>query len=139
MISGEPIPVEKSSGDQVVGGTVNGNGMLVIQAEKVGSDTLLSHIVRMVGDAQRGRTPIEKVVNSVAMFFVPTVMAVALVTFVCWALWGSEPRLAHALVHAVAVLIIACPCIWVLQRPWRSWSAPDVAQVRVFCFAMLRR
>jgi Cu+-exporting ATPase len=117
MVTGEPVPVDKSAGSKVVGGTVNGAGGLLIQAERVGGDTLLSQIVRMVNDAQRSRAPIEKVVNKVAMVFVPTVLAIAVATFVGWSVWGSEPRLAHGLVNAVAVLIIACPCALGLATP----------------------
>jgi len=117
MITGEPIPVEKTSGNKVVAGTVNGTGSLLMQAERVGGDTLLSQIVRMVGEAQRSRAPIEKLVNKVSLFFVPTVMGVAILAFAGWAIWGSEPRLAHALVNAVAVLIIACPCALGLATP----------------------
>jgi Cu+-exporting ATPase len=117
MVSGEPTPVEKTAGSQIVGGTVNGTGGLLMQAERVGGDTLLSQIVRMVGEAQRSRAPIEKLVNKVAMVFVPAVLVTALLTFVGWAVWGSEPRLAHALVNAVAVLIIACPCALGLATP----------------------
>ncbi|QDU26666.1 Copper-transporting P-type ATPase [Anatilimnocola aggregata] len=117
MVTGEPIPVEKVSGTKVVGGTVNGTGSLLMQAERVGGDTLLAQIVRMVGEAQRSRAPIEKLVNKVAAVFVPAVLGIALLTFVIWAVWGSEPRLAHALVNAVAVLIIACPCALGLATP----------------------
>ncbi|WP_425617709.1 heavy metal translocating P-type ATPase [Anatilimnocola sp. NA78] len=117
MLTGEPIPVEKSLGSKVVGGTVNGTGGLLMQAERVGSDTLLAQIVRMVGDAQRSRAPIEKLVTKVAMVFVPAVLGAAVLTFVGWAIWGSEPRLAHGLVNAVAVLIIACPCALGLATP----------------------
>lgn len=117
MITGEPLPVEKSPGDRVVGGTVNGTGGMLIRAERVGRDTLLAQIVRMVGDAQRSRAPIEKLVNQVAQVFVPVVLWIALLTFVGWAVWGPEPRLAHALVNAVAVLIIACPCALGLATP----------------------
>jgi Cu+-exporting ATPase len=117
MLSGEPIPVEKEPGSKVVGGTVNGTGSLLIRAERVGSDTLLAHIVRMVADAQRSRAPVERLVNRVARYFVPTVVLVSIVTFVAWAFWGPEPRLAHALVNAVAVLIIACPCALGLATP----------------------
>jgi Cu+-exporting ATPase len=117
MVSGEPIPMEKTAGSKVIGGTVNGTGGLVMQAERVGGDTLLSQIVRMVGEAQRSRAPIEKLVNKVAMVFVPTVLGIAVLTFAAWGLWGSEPRLAHALVNAVAVLIIACPCALGLATP----------------------
>jgi Cu+-exporting ATPase len=117
MVSGEPIPVEKGPGAKVVGGTVNGTGGLVMRAEKVGQDTLLAQIVRMVGEAQRSRAPVERLVNQVARYFVPAVLAVAVLTFAVWALWGPEPRFAHALVNAVAVLIIACPCALGLATP----------------------
>ena len=117
MVTGEPIPVEKTAGSKLVGGTVNGTGGLLMQAERVGGDTLLSQIVRMVGEAQRSRAPIEKLVNKVAMVFVPVVLVAAVLTFAGWAMWGSEPRLAHALVNAVAVLIIACPCALGLATP----------------------
>lgn len=117
MVTGEPIPVEKSTDSKVVGGTVNGTGGLLMEAERVGGDTLLAQIVRMVGDAQRSRAPIEKLVNKVAMIFVPAVLTAAVVTFAGWAIWGTEPRLAHGLVNAVAVLIIACPCALGLATP----------------------
>ena len=117
MVTGEPIPVEKTLGSKVVGGTVNGTGSLLMRAERVGGDTLLAQIVRMVGEAQRSRAPIEKLVNKVSLVFVPAVLAIAVLTFVGWAIWGTEPRLAHALVNAVAVLIIACPCALGLATP----------------------
>jgi Cu+-exporting ATPase len=117
MISGEPIPVEKESGSRVVGGTVNGTGGLLMRAERVGADTLLAQIVRMVGEAQRSRAPVERLVNQVARYFVPAVMLAALLAFVAWAARGPEPRLAHALVNAVAVLIVACPCALGLATP----------------------
>src|SRR5262249_50328938 len=117
MLTGEPLPVAKSVSERVVGGTVNGTGTLLIRAERVGRDTLLAQIVRMVGEAQRSRAPIEKLVNQVSQVFVPTVLGVAVLAFVGWAIWGSEPRLAHALVNAVAVLIIACPCALGLATP----------------------
>lgn len=117
MVTGEPIPVEKTPGSKVVGGTLNSTGGLLMQADRVGGDTLLAQIVRMVGDAQRSRAPIEKLVNKVALVFVPAVLIAALVTFVGWAIWGTEPRLAHGLVNAVAVLIIACPCALGLATP----------------------
>jgi Cu+-exporting ATPase len=117
MVSGEPFPVEKHAGDRVIGSTVNGTGMLVMRAEKVGADTLLSRIVAMVADAQRSRAPIQKLADVVSGYFVPIVMAVAVITFVVWTLVGPEPRLAHALVNAVAVLIIACPCALGLATP----------------------
>lgn len=117
MVTGEPIPVEKTAGSKVVGGTVNGTGGLLMRADRVGGDTLLAQIVRMVGEAQRSRAPIEKLVNKVAAVFVPAVLGIALLTFVGWATWGFEPRLDHALVNAVAVLIIACPCALGLATP----------------------
>jgi Cu+-exporting ATPase len=117
MVSGEPIPVEKHSGDRVVGATINGTGTLIIRADKVGADTLLSRIVAMVAEAQRSRAPIQKLADVVSAYFVPTVVAIAIITFVIWALIGPEPRLAHAIVNAVAVLIIACPCALGLATP----------------------
>ena len=117
MVSGEPIPVEKGEGDKVVGATVNGNGSLVIRAEKVGSETLLSRIVAMVAEAQRSRAPIQRLADRVSGWFVLTVLAVAALTFALWATLGPEPRFAHGLVNAVAVLIIACPCALGLATP----------------------
>ncbi len=117
MISGEPIPVEKFAGARVTGATVNGTGSLVMRAERVGSETLLAQIVRMVGEAQRSRAPIQKLADVVAGYFVPIVVGISVLTFVIWALWGPNPRLAHALVNAVAVLIIACPCALGLATP----------------------
>jgi Cu+-exporting ATPase len=117
MISGEPIPGEKGLGDQVFGATVNGTGSLLIRADRVGSDTLLAQIVRMVTEAQRSRAPIERLVNKVARYFVPAVLGVSVLTFFVWLLWGAEPRLGHAIVNAVAVLIIACPCALGLATP----------------------
>jgi Cu+-exporting ATPase len=117
MISGEPIPVEKEPGAKVIGATVNGTGSLLVRADRVGADTLLAQIVRMVSDAQRSRAPIERLVNVVSGYFVPAVLTVSLLTFIVWAVWGDAPRLAHALVNAVAVLIIACPCALGLATP----------------------
>jgi len=117
MVTGEPLPAEKESGDHVVGGTVNGTGGLVIRAEKVGADTLLARIVDMVAQAQRSRAPVQRQVDRVAAWFVPVVVACALVAATVWALWGPEPRLAHALLAAVSVLIIACPCALGLATP----------------------
>jgi Cu+-exporting ATPase len=117
MITGEPIPVEKVKDSRVTGGTVNGTGSFTMRAERVGSDTLLAQIVRMVSDAQRSRAPIQKLADIVASYFVPAVVLVAIVTFVIWGLVGPAPRLAHALVNAVAVLIIACPCALGLATP----------------------
>ena len=117
MVTGEPIPVEKVSGDRVIGSTVNTTGALIIRAERVGADTLLSRIVQMVADAQRSRAPIQKLADLVAGYFVPIVIVVAILTFAIWATIGPQPRLAHALINAVAVLIIACPCALGLATP----------------------
>jgi Cu+-exporting ATPase len=117
MVSGEPIPSEKAPGARVVGGTVNGTGTFVLRAEKVGADTLLARIVAMVSEAQRTRAPIQRLADVVAGYFVPAVIAVAVATFVVWALAGPSPRVAHAIVNAVAVLIIACPCALGLATP----------------------
>jgi Cu+-exporting ATPase len=117
MVSGEPIPVEKRGGDPVVGATVNGTGSMLMRAEKVGSETLLARIVTMVAEAQRSRAPIQKLADTVSGWFTPAVIAIATVTFVVWATVGPEPRLAFALVNAVAVLIIACPCALGLATP----------------------
>jgi len=117
MITGEPIPVEKAAGSRATGGTVNGTGAFVMKAEHVGAETLLARIVQMVSEAQRSRAPIQRLADRVSAVFVPTVIAVAVVTFVIWALIGPQPRLAYALVNAVAVLIIACPCALGLATP----------------------
>jgi Cu+-exporting ATPase len=117
MITGEPIPVEKTKGSKVTGGTVNGTGSFIMRAERVGSDTLLAQIVRMVAEAQRSRAPIQKLADVVASYFVPAVVLVAVLTFIIWALVGPEPAMAYALVNAVAVLIIACPCALGLATP----------------------
>jgi Cu+-exporting ATPase len=117
MVSGEPIPVEKTAGVRVVGGTINGTGSLVMRAERVGQATLLAQIVKMVSEAQRTRAPIQRLADKVAGYFVPAVLAVAVITFVAWAVAGPQPRYAHALVNAVAVLIIACPCALGLATP----------------------
>jgi Cu+-exporting ATPase len=117
MVSGEPGAVEKKPGDRVTGATINGTGGFVMRAEHVGSDTLLAQIVRMVGEAQRSRAPIQRLADVVSRYFVPAVVIVAILTFVAWALIGPEPRLAHALVNAVAVLIVACPCALGLATP----------------------
>jgi len=117
MVSGEPLPVSKQTNDRVVGGTINGTGSLQMRAEKIGAETLLARIVAMVSEAQRSRAPIQKLADVVSGYFVPIVILVAALTFVVWALAGPQPRLAHALVNAVAVLIIACPCALGLATP----------------------
>jgi P-type Cu+ transporter len=117
MLTGEPMPVEKTAGARVIGATVNQTGTLVIRAEKVGSETLLAQIVQMVAEAQRSRAPIQRLADLAAAWFVPAVMVAAALSFVAWATFGPEPRLAHALVNAVAVLIIACPCALGLATP----------------------
>jgi Cu+-exporting ATPase len=117
MITGESLPVEKSAGSKVTGATVNGTGSLVMRAERVGSETLLAQIVRMVAEAQRSRAPIQRLADAVSAWFVPAVVLIAVVTFITWARIGPEPRLAYALVNAVAVLIIACPCALGLATP----------------------
>ena len=117
MVTGEPIPVEKATGAKVVGGTMNGTGSFVVQAERIGADTLLAQIVKMVSDAQRTRAPIQRLADTVASYFVPAVLTAAVITFVVWAMVGPQPRYAHALVNAVAVLIIACPCALGLATP----------------------
>ncbi len=117
MVSGEPMPVEKAHGDKVVGGTINGTGGFTMTAERVGAETLLAQIVKMVSAAQRTRAPIQRLADRVAVFFVPAVLLIAVATFVVWAVVGPEPRLAHGLVNAVAVLIIACPCALGLATP----------------------
>jgi Cu+-exporting ATPase len=117
MITGEPIPVEKTGAASVTGGTVNGTGTFVMEAQRVGSDTLLAQIVRMVSEAQRSRAPIQRLADTVSAWFVPIVIGVAAITFFIWSQFGPEPRLAHALVNAVAVLIIACPCALGLATP----------------------
>ena len=117
MISGEPIPVEKHAGDKVVGATVNATGTLVMRAEKVGAETLLARIVQMVAEAQRSRAPIQRLADVVSGYFVPVVIAVAVLSFLVWYFVGPEPRLAYALVTAVSVLIIACPCALGLATP----------------------
>ena len=117
MISGEPVPVEKLAGSKLIGATVNGTGSLMMRAERVGKDTMLSQIVRMVAAAQRSRAPIQKLADQVSGWFVPAVVLIAIATFVVWALFGPEPRPSHALINAVAVLIIACPCALGLATP----------------------
>jgi len=117
MITGEPMPVEKETGGKVTGGTVNGTGGFVMSAERVGSDTMLSQIVRMVSEAQRTRAPIQRLADQVSSWFVPVVLLIAVATFLGWGFFGPEPRMAHGLINAVAVLIIACPCALGLATP----------------------
>jgi Cu+-exporting ATPase len=117
MVSGEPIPVEKTEGAKVVGGTINGTGSFVMKAERVGADTLLAQIVKMVSEAQRTRAPIQRLADTVASYFVPAVLVASAITFAVWAVFGPQPHYAHALVNAVAVLIIACPCALGLATP----------------------
>ena len=117
MITGEPMPVEKETGGKVTGGTVNGTGSFVMRAERVGSDTMLSQIVRMVSEAQRTRAPIQRLADQVSSWFVPAVLLIAVATFLGWGFFGPEPRMAHGLINAVAVLIIACPCALGLATP----------------------
>jgi Cu+-exporting ATPase len=117
MVTGEPVPVEKQKGDRLIGATVNGSGSVIMRAERVGADTLLSQIVNMVAQAQRSRAPVQRLADRVAAFFVPAVVIIAIGTFVVWAMFGPEPRMAYAIVNAVAVLIIACPCALGLATP----------------------
>ncbi|MAZ05286.1 MAG: copper-translocating P-type ATPase, partial [Halomonas sp.] len=123
MISGEPVPVEKAEGDKVTGATINGTGSLVMEATRVGADTMLSQIVEMVANAQRSRAPIQKFADMVAGKFVPAVIVVAALSFAAWAIWGPDPALSYALVSAVAVLIIACPCALGLATPMSIMTA----------------
>ncbi len=117
LVTGESIPVEKSAGSRVIGGTLNGTGSFVMSAERVGAETMLAQIVRMVSEAQRSRAPVQRLADRVASYFVPAVVLAAVLAFVAWAMWGPEPRMAHALLNAVAVLIIACPCALGLATP----------------------
>lgn len=123
MISGEPVPVEKTEGDPVTGATINGTGSLVMEATRVGSDTMLAQIVEMVSNAQRSRAPIQKYADKVAGYFVPAVIGIAVLSFIAWAIWGPAPALSYALISAVAVLIIACPCALGLATPMSIMTA----------------
>ena len=123
MISGEAMPVEKVAGDAVTGATINGTGSLIIEAKRVGGDTVLSQIVDMVANAQRSRAPIQKLADSVAGKFVPAVIGIAILAFIAWAIWGPAPALSYGLVAAVAVLIIACPCALGLATPMSIMTA----------------
>ena len=129
MLTGEPVPVGKEPGSRVIGGTINGTGSFLMRAERVGEATLLAQIVRMMSEAQRSRAPIQRLADRVAAWFVPIVIAVAVVTFVVWLFVGTEPRFAHALVHAVSVLIIACPCALGLATPMSIMVATGAAPV----------
>ena len=117
MVTGESMPVVKAAGAKVIGGTINGAGSFVMRADKVGRDTMLAQIVQMVAEAQRSRAPIQRLADQVSGWFVPLVIAVAVLAFAAWAIWGPEPRFAYALVAAVSVLIIACPCALGLATP----------------------
>ena len=117
MVTGEAVPVEKQADDKLVGGTVNATGMLVMHAEKVGADTLLARIVQMVAEAQRSRAPIQKLADTVAAYFVPAVVIISILTFIVWSIWGPPPSMSYALINAIAVLIIACPCALGLATP----------------------
>ena len=117
MITGEPIPVDKSGGDKVTGGTINGKTVFDMKAEKVGKDTLLSQIIEMVNEAGRSRAPIQRLADTVAKYFVQIIVSIALVTFAIWAIWGPAPALVYGFVNAVSVLIIACPCALGLATP----------------------
>lgn len=117
MITGEPIPVQKSAGDHVIGATINQTGSILIEAEKVGAETMLAQIVKMVSEAQRSKAPIQRLADQIAGYFVPAVMTVAVVTFIVWSIWGPEPAMAYGLINAVAVLIVACPCALGLATP----------------------
>ncbi|MCF8880131.1 heavy metal translocating P-type ATPase [Hyphobacterium sp. SN044] len=123
MVTGEPVPVEKTQGERVTGATINGTGSLVIEAQRVGADTVLSRIVEMVAQAQRSRAPIQKYADRVSGLFVPAVIAVAVIAFVVWAIWGPDPALSYALISAVSVLIIACPCALGLATPMSIMTA----------------
>jgi Cu+-exporting ATPase len=117
MVTGEPIPVEKHAGERVIGATVNGTGSILMRAERVGAETLLAQIVHMVSEAQRSRAPIQRLADTVSSWFVPAVVLIAVAAFVVWQVWGPEPRFAHAIINAVSVLIIACPCALGLATP----------------------
>ena len=123
MITGEPIPVEKVAGDTVTGATINGTGSLMIEATRVGADTMLAQIVEMVANAQRSRAPIQKYADQVSGWFVPAVIGIAVLAFIGWAIWGPDPALSYALIAAVAVLIIACPCALGLATPMSIMTA----------------
>jgi len=123
MLTGEPVPMEKVTGDEVTGATINGSGSLVIEARRIGADTVLSQIIAMVAEAQRSRAPIQKLADQVAGVFVPAVVGVAVLAFIAWSIWGPSPAMAYALVAAVSVLIIACPCALGLATTMSSMTA----------------
>jgi len=131
LVTGEPVPVEKQAGERVTGGTINGSGSFVMQADRVGAETLLAQIVQMVAQAQRTRAPIQRLADVVSGWFVPVVVGVAIVAFVAWAIYGPPPALSYALVAAVSVLIIACPCALDWRHRCRSWSEPGAVPRRV--------
>ncbi len=117
MITGEPIPADKKISDKVTAGTINTTRSFVMEAEKIGADTLLSHIIKMVNDASRSKAPIQKITDKIAKYFVPVVVIISILTFIAWAKFGPEPRYVYAFVNAIAVLIIACPCALGLATP----------------------
>jgi len=121
MVTGEPLAVSKNAGDSVIGGSINQQGSFIMRADRVGRDTMLSQIVQMVANAQRSRAPIQGLADRVAAWFVPAVIAVAILAFIVWSLVGPAPAMAYALIAAVSVLIIACPCALGLATPCRSW------------------
>ena len=139
MITGEPVPVAKAAGAKVTGATVNGNGSLVIRAERVGADTLLSRIVHMVGEAQRTRAPIQRLADVIAAYFVQIVVAIAVVTAITWWFMGPEPRFAYAFLNAIAVLIVACPCAVGLATPISMTVAMGQGRRPGSCSATPRR
>ena len=130
MLTGESVPVEKEPGSKVIGSTVNGNGSFVMQAEHVGSETLLAQIVQMVSKAQRSRAPIQKLADRVSAWFVPVVITIAVATFILWGIFGPQPRFAHGSINAVAVLIIACPCALGLATPMAVMAAQAAGRMR---------
>ena len=138
MLTGEPLPVEKAVGNRVVGATVNQTGALIVQAEHVGAASLLAQIVALVADAQRSRAPLQRIADQVAAWFVPSVIAIAVGTFLVWWFIGPQPRLAYALVNAVSVLIIACPCALGLATPISIMVASGRAQTAGRSFSQRR-
>ena len=131
-MTGESMPVQKAAGTKVIAGTINGTGVLIIVAEKIGADTMLSRIVHMVAEAQRSRAPIQQLADSVAAWFVPAVMASAAITFAAWMIWAPAPAMGLAIVAAVSVLIIACPCALGWRPRCPSWSPSAKARAPAF-------